>query len=107
VTVTTAHEAPVLAECRREIRRLHGCTARFERFALVPAGPGRARRVVAVFELEGHAAHQCFAWPERAADGVAIVAVLRSMDVRDAEEAVRHVTAHERSSRERWAQDYA
>jgi hypothetical protein len=107
VTVATANESPVLAECRREIRRLHGCAARFERFVVVPEGPGRARRVVAVFALEGHPALRCFAWPEREVSGTSVVAVLRSIDIRGPEDAVRHVTALERSSQERWAQEYA
>jgi hypothetical protein len=105
VTVTSAHESPILAECRKEIRRLHGCAARFERFVVVPEASGQARRVVAVFALEGHPAHQCFAWPERVGARVTVVAVLRSIDIAEPEDAVRHVAALERSSRERWAQE--
>jgi hypothetical protein len=104
---SAAREAPVLAEFRREIRRLHGCAARFERLVVVPEAPGRARRVVAVFALEGHPALRCFAWAERQATGVTLMAVLRSIDIRGPEEAVRHVAALERTSQERWAQEYA
>jgi hypothetical protein len=107
VSLAAAREAPVLAECRREIRRLHGCAARFERFAIVPEAAGRARRVVAVFALEGHPAVQCFAWPEPRERGVAVVAVLRSIDIRGPEDAVRHVAELERTSQARWAQEYA
>ncbi len=100
-------EAPVLGEFRREIRRLHGCSARFERFMSLPEAPGRGRRVVAVFLLDGHPARRCYAWPEQHADGVTLVAVLDGVDIRGPEDAVEHVTAVERSSRERWAQEYA
>ena len=103
----TAREATVLAEFRREIRRLHGCSARFEQFATVPEAPGRARRVVAVFALDGHAAHRCYAWPEPGPWGIKLVAVLHGADIRGPEDAVRHVAALERSTQERWAQEYA
>ncbi len=97
----TALEAPTLAEFRREIRRLHGCSARFERFVVVPEAPGRGRRAVAVFLLDGHpAAHRCYVWPE--ADG--LVAVLHGIDIRGPEDAVRHVAAVERSLEDRWTQ---
>jgi hypothetical protein len=36
-----------------------------------------------------------------------VVAVLRSLDVRDPEDAVRHVTTLERASQARWAQENA
>lgn len=98
----TARETPALAEFRREIRRLHGCAARFERFVALPGA--HARRVVAVFLLDGHlSAHRCYAWQE----GNALVAVLSGIDIRGPEDAVQHVAAVERSSRERWAQEYA
>ena len=100
-------EPPLLAEFRREIRRLHGCSARFERFVTVPEAPGCGRRVVAAFALEGHPARQCFAWPERKGGGVTIVAVLRTLDIKGPEDAVRRVEALERSSQERWEQEYA
>ena len=110
MTVTaaaTAREAAVLAEFRREIRRLHGCSARFERFATVPEAPGRARRLVAVFALDDHAARRCYAWPEPGPRGITLVAVLHGPDIRGPEDAVRHVTALERSTQDRWAQEYA
>lgn len=103
----TGREATVLAECRREIRRLHGCSAEFERFVTVPEAPGRARRVVAVFLLHGHPARRCYAWPDRGEGGTAFVAVLHGIDIRGPEDAVQHVSAIERASRERWAQEYA
>ncbi|MFI5401922.1 MAG: hypothetical protein ACHQ1G_03220 [Planctomycetota bacterium] len=93
----------MLAEFRREIRRLHGCSARFERFHVVPEASGRARRAVAVFLLEGHPAHRCYVWYEESV----LVAVLHGMDVNGPEGAVNHVAAIERSSQERWAQEYA
>jgi hypothetical protein len=103
----TAREAAVLAEFRREIRRLHGCSARFERFVTIPEAPGRSRRVVAVFALDGHPAHRCYAWPEPGLMGVTPVAVLQGADIRGPEDAVQHVATRERSSQERWAQEYA
>ena len=107
VAVEAALEVPVLAECRREIRRLHGCSARFERFEAVPEAKGLARRVVAIFALEGHPALQCFAWAEAGERGVTVVAVLRSMEILGPADAVRYVVALERSSQERWTQEYA
>lgn len=102
-TATAPARDASLAEFRREIRRLHGCAARFERFVVVPEAPGRGRRAVAVFLLEGHPAHRCYVWHE----GNALVAVLHGIDVSGPEDAVSRVTAFERSSQERWAQEYA
>jgi len=103
----TACGTPALGEFKREILRLHGCASRFERFVAVPEAPGRARRVVAVFALDGHPALLCYAWTERFSGQVTLLAVLRSLHVRGPEEAVQHVAALERSSGERWAQEYA
>jgi len=103
----TAREAHVLAEFGREIRRLHGCSSRFERFVTVPEAPGRARRVVAVFALDGHSARRCYAWPEPGPMGMTLVAVLHDADIRGPEDAVQHVASLERSSQDRWAQEYA
>jgi len=100
---------PTLADFRREILRLHGCAATFERFVTVPEAPGRARRVVAVFTLEGHPAARCYAWPELRTEswGYSFVAVLHGEEVAGPETAVTHVNACERTSRERWLQEYA
>ena len=103
----TAGGTPALVEFKREILRLHGCASHFERFVVVPEAPGRARRVVAVFTLDGHPALLCYAWAERFSGGVTLLAVLRSLHVRGPEDAVRHVLALERSTQERWAQEYA
>jgi len=107
--VRLAVPPPTLADFRREIRRLHGCAATFERFVTVPEAPGRPRRVVAIFALDGHPAGRCYAWPElrTGAWEFAFVAVLHGTETADPEAAVTHVEACDRDSRERWQQEYA
>lgn len=100
-------EAPTLLDLKREIRRLHGCASEFERFVMVPEAPGRARRVVAVFGLKDHPARVCYAWLERSVPDVECFAVLQSVDIREPEDAVRHVAEIERTTQDRWAQEYA
>ncbi|MCK6458273.1 MAG: hypothetical protein L6Q95_00080 [Planctomycetes bacterium] len=102
-----AREVPLLSDLKREIRRLHGCSSEFERFVTIPEAPGRARRVVAVFELKEHPARRCYAWLERSGFGAECFAVLHGMEIRGPEEAVRHVEEVERATRDRWAQEYA
>jgi len=100
---------PTLADFRREILRLHGCAATFERFVTVSEAAGRARRVVAVFALDGHPAGLCYAWPELGTGiwGYSLVAVLQAEEVTGPEAAITHVAAAEHTSRERWLQEYA
>ncbi len=100
-------EAPTLSELKREIRRLHGCASEFERFVTIPEGPGRARRVVAVLALKDHPARRCYAWFEPSGFGMECLAVLHGVEIGGPEDAVRHVEAFERATRDRWAQEYA
>jgi hypothetical protein len=100
-------EAPTLTDLKREIRRVHGCASEFERFVTLPEGPGRARRVVAVFALSDHPARRCYAWFERSVAGAECFAVLHGVDIRGPEDAVRHVAEVERATRDRWTQEYA
>jgi hypothetical protein len=102
-----ATEPPTLSDLKREILRLHGCASEFERFVTLPEARGRSRRVIAVFQLKEHPARRCYAWLERSIGGTDFVAVLHGVDVRGPEEALRHVAAVERASRDRWAQEYA
>jgi hypothetical protein len=97
----------LLSDLKREIRRLHACSAEFDRFVTIPEAPGRARRVVAVFRLLGHPASRCYVWRESERGRLSVVAVLHAGDVAGPEDAVRQVTALERLERERWSQEYA
>jgi hypothetical protein len=101
---STRNGPPTLGDFKREIRRLHGCSADFERFVTIPEAPGRGRRVVAVFLLHGHPAKRCYMWPE---PGEAFVAVLHGGGVQGPADAVEHVAAAERTLCDRWAQEYA
>jgi hypothetical protein len=105
--IGAAREAPTLADLKGEIRRLHGCASEFERFVKLPEAPGRARRVVAVFALKDHPARRCYAWFEHSIAGSDCFAVLHGMEIRGPEDAVRHVAEVERSTRDRWTQEYA